>query len=162
MRRVLLLAFAVFGALASPAAAQSPIAGGGSFNDAPVLAPGRYADTLRGGEQLFYGVALKPGQKLTAGATVAGKTDASYLMRLQIYNPLRDEDAFDGEQSQSFGQTDLKRVPAGRGPERRREGRRQLGQQVRRAGHLLHLRAGRRAWAATSRPTSSSSSSTCR
>ena len=36
--------------------AQSPIAGAGSFNDAPVLAPGRYKDTLRGGEQLFYAV----------------------------------------------------------------------------------------------------------
>jgi hypothetical protein len=106
VRRSLLLGIAIFGALGAPAAAQSPIAGGGSFNDAPVLAPGRYADTLRGGEQLFYGVVLKPGQKLTAGATITGRSDSSYLMRLQIYNPLRDEDAFDGEQSESFGQTD--------------------------------------------------------
>lgn len=106
MRRALLLAIAVLAALTPAAAAQSPISGGGSFNDAPVLAPGRYSDTIRGGEQLFYGVTLKPGQKLTAGATVAGKTDTSYLMSIQIYNPLRDKDSSDGEQSASFGSQD--------------------------------------------------------
>ena len=59
MRVVLVMALVL--ALAAPASAQSPIAGGGSFNSAPVLAPGKYKDTLRGGEQLFYAVTLKPG-----------------------------------------------------------------------------------------------------
>ena len=103
MRRAVLLAIAALALLAPAAAAQSPIAGGGSFNDAPVLAPGRYSDTIRGGEQLFYGVVLKPGQKLTAGATVAGRAKTSYLMDLQIYNPLRDEDTGDSQQSESYG-----------------------------------------------------------
>ena len=106
MRRALLVALAALALAAPPAGAQTPIAGGGSFNDAPVLEPGRYADTLRGGEQLFYAVELKPGQKLTAGATVKGRTDSSYFMTLQIYNPVREDDVFDGEQTASYGQTD--------------------------------------------------------
>ena len=106
MRRVLLGVVAAFALTAAPAAAQGPIAGGGSFNDAPVLKPGRYTDTLRGGEQLFYAVDLKPGQKLTAGATVKGRTDSCYFMTLQIYNPLRAEDSSDGEQTESYGQSD--------------------------------------------------------
>jgi hypothetical protein len=106
MRRALLLAIAALAAFSPAAAAQSPISGGGSFNDAPVLAPGRYSDTIRGGEQLFFGVTLKPGQQLTAGATVAGKTDTSYLMSIQIYNPLREKDSGDGEQSASYGSQD--------------------------------------------------------
>lgn len=91
---------------APAAAAQTPIAGGGSFNDAPVLAAGRYKDTLRGGEQLFYAVQLKPGQKVTAGATVTGRTDGSYFIKLALYNPLREKDVFDGEQTEPFGGSD--------------------------------------------------------
>jgi len=103
VRRSLLVGVLLLAVTAPPAAAQSPIAGGGSFNDAPVLAPGRYKDTLRGGEQLFYAVSLKPGQKLTAGLTVSGRTDASYFMKLALYNELREKDIFDGEQTESFG-----------------------------------------------------------
>jgi hypothetical protein len=106
MRRMLLGALAGLALAASPAGAQTPIAGGGSFNDAPVLGPGRYTDTLRGGEQLFYAVTLKPGQILTAGATVKGRTQSSYAMTLQIYNPVRKDDSFDGEQTASYGPSD--------------------------------------------------------
>jgi hypothetical protein len=102
----LALALLVLLVAAPAAAAQSPIAGGGSFNDAPVLAPGRYQDTLRGGEQLFYAVSLKPGQKVTAGLTLKGRTDSSYFMKLALYNPLREKDVFDGEQTEPYGQTD--------------------------------------------------------
>lgn len=105
MRRLVLGVLTLLVAAPS-AAAQSPIAGGGSFNDAPVLAPGRYQDTLRGGEQLFYAVSLKPGQKVTAGLTVKGRTDSSYFMKLALYNPLREKDVFDGEQTEPYGQTD--------------------------------------------------------
>jgi hypothetical protein len=106
MRRALIGALAVLALAAAPAGAQTPIAGGGSFNDAPVLTPGRYTDTLRGGEQLFYAVTLKPGQKLTAGATVKGRTDSSYAMTLQIYNPVREEATLDGEQTAAYGPSD--------------------------------------------------------
>ncbi len=102
----LLVAVVLLLALAAPAAAQSPIAGSGSFNDAPVLAPGKYKDTLRGGEQLFYAVSLKPGQKLTAGLTVSGKTDGSYFVKLAIYSPLREKDLSDGEQTEAYGSND--------------------------------------------------------
>ncbi len=104
MRLVLVLALVL--ALAAPASAQSPIAGGGSFNDAPVLAPGKYKDTLRGGEQLFYAVTLKPGQQLTAGATVGGRTESSYFMRMSIYSPLREKDVFKGTQTDSYASSD--------------------------------------------------------
>ncbi len=101
-----LLAIALSLAFAAPASAQSPIAGAGSFNDAPVLAPGRYKDTLRGGEHLFYAVNLKPGQQLTAGVTVSGRTEGSYFMKLNIYGPLRQKDAFKGSQTEGFGAAD--------------------------------------------------------
>ncbi len=101
-----MVALAVYALAAPSAGAQTPIAGGGSFNEAPVLAPGRYTDTLRGGEQLFYAVTLKPGQTLTAGATVTGRTSSSYSMTLQIYNPVREEAIGDGEQSAAYGPTD--------------------------------------------------------
>jgi hypothetical protein len=104
VRVVLVMALALV--LAAPASAQSPISGGGSFNDAPVLAPGKYKDTLRGGEQLFYAVTLKPGQQLTAGATVSGRTDSSYFMRMSIYSPLREKDVFKGTQTDSYASSD--------------------------------------------------------
>jgi hypothetical protein len=106
VRRLLALAALLVALSAAPASAQSPIAGGGSFNDAPLLAPGRYADTLRGGEQLFYAVTLKPGQKLTAGLTVSGRTDTSYFMKLGIYSPLREADIFKGAQTAAYGSND--------------------------------------------------------
>jgi len=102
----LALVMALVLVLAAPASAQSPIAGGGSFNDAPVLAPGKYKDTLRGGEQLFYAVTLKPGQQLTAGATVSGRTESSYFMRMSIYSPLREKDVFKGTQTDSYASSD--------------------------------------------------------
>jgi len=52
--------------MAAPAAAQDaqPVVGGGSFNAAPILAPGRYRDTVLPGEYLYYGVRVQPGQAL--------------------------------------------------------------------------------------------------
>jgi hypothetical protein len=91
----------------APAAqAQSSVEGGGSFNDAPVVKPGRHTDTLRGSETLFYAIELKRGQKLTATATVSGTTDTTYNVRLQIYSPAREGDVFSGEESASFTPTD--------------------------------------------------------
>ena len=101
--RTVLAGLALALVLAAPAAAQEPIAGGGSFNDAPVLGSGRYMDTLRGAEQLFYAVELKRGQMVTAEATISGRTDGGYTTRLQLYNAQRKDDVFDGADSQSFG-----------------------------------------------------------
>jgi hypothetical protein len=105
MRRAL-LTLALGLAWAPGAQAQSSVEGGGSFNDAPVLKPGRYSDTLRGSETLFYAIELKRGQKLTATATVSGSTDTIYTIRLQIYSPAREGDAFSGEDSSIFTASD--------------------------------------------------------
>jgi hypothetical protein len=57
-------------ALATPARAQEgsepvPVAGGGSFNGAPLLEPGvTYRDTLLLGEYLYYAFELQSGQRL--------------------------------------------------------------------------------------------------
>jgi hypothetical protein len=53
---------------AGPALAQdsdaTPVVGGGSFNDAPILEPGRYRDTILPEEYLYYGFRLAAGQRL--------------------------------------------------------------------------------------------------
>lgn len=100
--RKALLALTLALAWAPSAQAQSSVEGGGSFNDAPVVKPGRYTDTLRGSETLFYAVQVKRGQKLTATATVSGSTDTTYTVRLQIYSPAREGDTLGGEDSTSF------------------------------------------------------------
>jgi Ca-activated chloride channel family protein len=57
---------------AAPAAAQDrgdPVVGGGSFNSAPILEPGRFHDTILPGEYLYYGFRLAAGQRLRVQAT---------------------------------------------------------------------------------------------
>jgi hypothetical protein len=52
---------------AAPAWGQDdhqPVVGGGSFNAAPILEPGRYRDTLLPSEYLYYAFRLEPGQRL--------------------------------------------------------------------------------------------------
>jgi Ca-activated chloride channel family protein len=67
MRLVALTALLAL-ALAAPALAQdsdgTPVVGGGSFNVAPILDPGRYRDTILPGEYLYYGFRLAAGQRL--------------------------------------------------------------------------------------------------
>jgi hypothetical protein len=62
------LALAVGLALLAPAPAVAqdyePVVGGGSFNAAPILEPGRYRDTLLPTEYLYYAFRLEPGQRL--------------------------------------------------------------------------------------------------
>jgi Ca-activated chloride channel family protein len=65
--------------LAAPAAAQSgrvvppdeqPVVGGGSFNAAPILEPGKYRDTILPAEYLYYAIKVEPGQRVhITGAT---------------------------------------------------------------------------------------------
>jgi Ca-activated chloride channel family protein len=75
MRRALLATLALI--LAAPVAAAraqepgvTPIVGGGSFNTAPLIAAGRWSDTIDAGETVYYKVQLQKGQVLSATATV--------------------------------------------------------------------------------------------
>jgi Ca-activated chloride channel family protein len=69
---------AVLAALLVPCAAQAqqddrrPAVGGGSFNDAPLLKPGRYRDSLRPGEETYYAFDVKAGQRLHVSAEIPG------------------------------------------------------------------------------------------
>ncbi len=68
MSRRATLAAAVVAALlaATPAAAQgpTPVVGGGSFTDAPIIEPGTSRDTVLPEEYLYYGVRVGAGQRL--------------------------------------------------------------------------------------------------
>jgi hypothetical protein len=66
--RLLTLTLLLVLALTVPAHAQdsdgTPVVGGGSFNVAPILEPGRYRDTILPEEYLYYGFRLEAGQRL--------------------------------------------------------------------------------------------------
>ena len=109
MRRALgTLAAAAALALPAPALAQSatakPVVGGGSFNTAPLLAPGTYSDTVAAGETVYWKVRLAKGQVLRVKATVdtsqiqtdpladgydRGLANLNYF--LDIFSPLREQ-----------------------------------------------------------------------
>jgi Ca-activated chloride channel homolog len=66
------LALAAVLVLAAPALAQdrgAPVVGGGSFNSAPILDPGRFHDTILPGEYLYYGFRVAAGQRLRVELT---------------------------------------------------------------------------------------------
>ena len=68
MRRLVALAVAL--ALgASPASAQSPVVGSGSFTTAPILEPGTYRDTVLPEEYVYYAVHVGAGQRLRVTAS---------------------------------------------------------------------------------------------
>ncbi len=105
MRR-LAVVLAVALLLPATAAAQDgkPIVGGGSFNTAPLLAPGRYADTVAAGETVYWRVKLAKGQILQVTATVDtsqiqtdfGANDfqpglANLRYEMRICTPIREE-----------------------------------------------------------------------
>lgn len=76
---------AVLAALLAPAVADAqqgdrrPAVGGGSFNDAPLLKPGRYRDSLRPGEETYYAFDVKAGQRMRIAAEIPG--DGEHLPR---------------------------------------------------------------------------------
>ena len=75
-------------------AARTPAVGGGSFNTAPLLAPGRYRDTILPDEFLYYGVALKVGQRLRVRARIASTdwqawNDSVFGFAINLSTPLR-------------------------------------------------------------------------
>lgn len=108
------------------AAAQGPdgrpVVGGGSFNTAPLLKPGSYTDTtITSGENTYYRVEVKKGQRLSARAVfdVSGfetnPVRPGYVRGIglvqydvKIYTPLRQE-LTDDEDEQTGGR-DVKRV----------------------------------------------------
>jgi Ca-activated chloride channel family protein len=88
-------------ALASPAAAQTtvgtPVVGGGSFNTAPVLAPGTFRDTILPAEYLYYGFKLEAGQQLHIKAhTDIDQSEVNAMgvlyVSLNIHTPTRVSD----------------------------------------------------------------------
>jgi Ca-activated chloride channel family protein len=68
-----------------------PAVGGGSFNDAPLLAPGRYTDTVRIGERLYYAFNVKGGQRLHIRALVPGGGEPlpAEFFAVDVWSPLR-------------------------------------------------------------------------
>ena len=104
MRAAVLAATAIALALPAAAPAATPVTGGGSFNTAPLLRAGDYADTVAAGETVYWKVNLAKGQILRVKATVdtsAIETDPTasdyqrglnYLdYRLDIFSPLREQ-----------------------------------------------------------------------
>ena len=108
MRRTLLVLALTALALPAPALAQGgaakPVVGGGSFNTAPLLAPGTYSDTVAAGETAYWKVRLAKGQVLRVKATVdtsqiqtdpladgydKGLANLNYF--LDIFTPLREQ-----------------------------------------------------------------------
>jgi hypothetical protein len=98
VRRALVLAVAAWLALAPGARAQSdrtPVVGGGSYNDAPLLDPGSFSDTILPGERLFYGFKLEAGQRLHVTARLRGVSDDAFkdvadVWAVGIETPLRE------------------------------------------------------------------------
>jgi Ca-activated chloride channel family protein len=87
MKRAALVAGLVAALLGTaPAAAQTgdytPVVGGGSFNSAPILEPGRYRDTVLPEEYLYYGVRVQAGQRLHIVGNV--ELPAGYLLDLGV------------------------------------------------------------------------------
>jgi hypothetical protein len=100
VRRALAVALAF--ALVTPgtAAAQRvdpsfrPIVGGGSFNSAPVIEPGRYRDTILPDEYIYYAVDVQAGQKmrLTVQSDMSVE-EASFLVssvKVNFHSPSRE------------------------------------------------------------------------
>jgi Ca-activated chloride channel family protein len=93
--------------LAAPAAAQTPVVGGGSFNAAPILQPGAYSDTVLPAEYIYYAIRVRPGQRLRlSGATDLGATDLLHLgvpeVFLTNHSPTRmDVTPFSGGQAEA-------------------------------------------------------------
>ena len=99
---------------AAPAAAQTQTqtttTAGGSFNTAPVLESGvTYRDSIRLGEELFYGAKLAVGQKVRWQVRVLGAApeslDAFGNIELDLFNPLRNNLVFDDDQADFNGRT---------------------------------------------------------
>ncbi|MEV6320869.1 VWA domain-containing protein [Nocardia sp. NPDC051787] len=87
-------------AFSEPTGSGTPVTGGGSFNvAAPLAGSGRYTDTLRQGEFVFYRVRLDWGQGLAYRVHFGGNggrgLDNLSNVRTGLYSPIREEIGFD-------------------------------------------------------------------
>ena len=113
MRRALLAAVAASLVLAAPAqgqATQTTTTAGGSFNSAPVLESGTtYRDSVRLGEELFYGVKLAVGQQARWQIRVLGAApedlDNFGRIDLDLATPIREQLVFDDDNDDFNGRT---------------------------------------------------------
>ena len=110
--RAPLAAVAIVLVLAATATAQTQTTttAGGSFNSAPVLESGTtYRDSVRLGEELFYGVKLAVGQKARWQIRVLGASpeslDSFGQIQLDLATPLRENLVFDDDNSDFNGRT---------------------------------------------------------
>jgi hypothetical protein len=97
--------FAILGVLffacvpAARAQDATPVVGGGSFNTAPLVGPGRYRDTILPGERLFYGIKLAAGQRLRVSGQLDASDDviddAAAGFSVGLQTPLREVDVLD-------------------------------------------------------------------
>jgi Ca-activated chloride channel family protein len=85
--------------VAPPARAQggdyTPVVGSGSFNAAPILAPGSYRDTVLPEEYLYYAVRLQAGQRLhlVANSELSGADMAQLdvaFVQVNVASPVRE------------------------------------------------------------------------
>lgn len=110
MRRALLAAAIAAVLAAAPAQAQEVASAGGSFNSAPVLRSGvTYRDSVRLGEELFYGVKLAVGQQAKWQIRVLGAApetlDNFGRFSLDLATPLREDLVFDDDSDSFDGRT---------------------------------------------------------
>jgi Ca-activated chloride channel family protein len=95
------LALALPGAAAAQiGGAATPVVGGGSFNAAPLIEPGRYRDTLLPGERLHYGIELQAGQSLRVAGELDVRQgeidfDTAVGFSIGIATPLRENEVTD-------------------------------------------------------------------
>ena len=86
---------------AAPAHAATPVTGSGSLNEAPVIEPGTYNDTILPGEVLFYGVRVEEGERiaLQARSSLTGSRFRQLvaLLRFSALGPLREPVGSDAE-----------------------------------------------------------------
>ncbi|MCP9491490.1 MAG: hypothetical protein MSC31_16690 [Solirubrobacteraceae bacterium MAG38_C4-C5] len=87
----------------APAASEGgeprPVTGSAGFNQAPVLEPGSYGDTILPGESLYYAVRLGPGQQMRVqiaidlvvgeGSEGAPLTAGAGILNANAYSPMR-------------------------------------------------------------------------
>lgn len=103
MRLVVILAAALVLPAAAEAQTAKPVVGGGSFNTAPLLEPGRYADTVAAGETVYWKLKLAKGQVMRVRATVdRSEIETDFQKRsyyegldnldyhLELWSPLRE------------------------------------------------------------------------
>lgn len=81
-----------------PARAQVAVEGGGSFNDAPLVAPGSYSDRIKPTEVVYWAFEVARGQTFTVSTTITvvpgDSSSAGAGVTLRTHAPDRDQADF--------------------------------------------------------------------